>query len=899
MNDNEPVLRRTLAARLALTRLLALLLACLASTGWAEVDDTRRKVEASLLAEAAGGQPCACVVLLAEQADLSAAYSMRDADARGWYVYNTLRAHARRTQAGLRTFLRRRGVESRSLWAANAVVTNADQALLAELAARADVRRIESNRPARWIEDPPVRELVYAPDAVDTVEWGVSNVNAPLVWALGFTGQGIVIGNEDTGMQWNHPAIKPHYRGWNGVSADHNYNWHDAIHSGGGVCGTDSAFPCDDNGHGTFTTGIATGDDGGTNQIGVAPGAQWIGCRNMDQGNGTPATYTECFQFFIAPTDLNGNNADPTRRPHVINNSWGCPPSEGCAANTLQTVVENTRAAGIFVEASAGNSGPNCSTVDTPASIYAASFTTGAYDINNTLASFSSRGPVTVDMSNRLKPDIAAPGVNVRSSFPTNTYGSASGTSAAGPHVVGVVALLWSARPQLARDIDATESVLRSTANPAVTVSPAQTCAGISSITIPNNTFGYGRVDALAAINAVPILTLTPTDTPTRTMTPTASVSPTTTATQTRTITTSPTRTATDTPTRTPTATLSSSATFTSTTTATPTLSLTATPTVTSTAVHSLSGRIGYYSGDRPVAGATVQLSGDAPQSMATDTAGTFAFEVADGNWMIQPAKTGELNGAVTALDAVYILQSTVHLRTLTPLQQLACDATGNGSITALDAVRILQLQVGLITRLPVASACDSDWAFVPMPSVSIPGAQLIAPQIAGESCQRGAIAIPSLTTSATGQDFVGVLFGDCTGNWTPAASPSTTVRAAAASTVSALRAGHLQRGRGGRLRLPLYVRPGNAFHALDLELAYDAARLHVSGARAADATDDSLVQFNADVPGELRIALAGARLRAGSAAPTLLVDFEPRGPRAASTTVRLRGATLYRQPAP
>ena len=174
-------------------------------------------------------------------------------------------------------------------------------------------------------------------------------------------------------MRWTHNAIKPHYRGWNGSTADHNYNWHDSIHSGGGICSPNHMEPCDDNAHGTHTTGTTVGDDGAGNQIGVAPGAKWIGCRNMDQGNGTPATYTECFQFFIAPTDLNGQNPNPALRPHVMNNSWVCPPSEGCAPDTLQTIVENTEAAGIFVEASAGNAGPNCSTVDDPPAIYDAS----------------------------------------------------------------------------------------------------------------------------------------------------------------------------------------------------------------------------------------------------------------------------------------------------------------------------------------------------------------------------------------------------------------------------------------------------------------------------------------------------------------------------------------------
>ena len=232
-------------------------------------------------------------------------------------------------------------------------------------------------------------------------------------------------------------------------------------------------MPCDDHDHGTHTTGTTSGDDGAGNQIGVAPGAKWIGCRNMDQGNGTPATYTECFQWFIAPTDLHGQEPQPdAKRPHVMNNSWGCPPSEGCAADTLRTIVENTEAAGIFVVASAGNAGSACSTVQDPPAIYAASFSVGAINSANALASFSSRGPVTVDGSGRMKPNISAPGVSNRSSVKASdtAYANFSGTSMAGPHVVGVVALLWSARPDLVRNITATKQLLTSTANPAVTV---------------------------------------------------------------------------------------------------------------------------------------------------------------------------------------------------------------------------------------------------------------------------------------------------------------------------------------------------------------------------------------------------------------------------------------------
>ena len=467
------------------------------------------KISPQVLSDTADGNSTSVIILLADQADVSAAYDMKDQDARGWFVYNALTQHAARSQVGLQQYLKSKGIDYQSFWAANMLVATADRSVVEQLAERSDVASVDSNRPARWIEDPTIANFGLAPskaNAPDTAEWGVLNVNAPAVWALGFTGQGMVVANEDTGMRWSHNALKPKYRGWNGTTADHNFNWHDSIHSGGGSCGPNAVEPCDDSGHGTHTTGTTVGDDGTGNQIGVAPGAKWIGCRNMDQGNGTPATYTECFQFFIAPTDLAGNNANPALRPHVINNSWGCPASEGCVTRAeLETIVNNTEAAGIFVEVSAGNSGPNCSTVTDAPAIYSASFSTGAIDISNVLAGFSSRGPSTFYTPNLLKPNLSAPGVNVRSSTRTSdtSYGNLSGTSMAGPHVVGVVALLWSARPQLVRNIAQTKTILQSTANPAVTVTP-QTCGGTPSTEIPNNSFGFGRVDALAAVNAVP-----------------------------------------------------------------------------------------------------------------------------------------------------------------------------------------------------------------------------------------------------------------------------------------------------------------------------------------------------------------------------------------------------------
>ena len=445
------------------------------------------------------------LVYLKEQADLSGAASLSTKEARSRYVFEQLTRTAARTQGPLLDELRRLRVAFRPYWVVNMVWVRGDRAVVQQLAQRPDVAHLFAN-PAVRLRQPPAN-APYAAEAPSGVEWNINLVGAPQVWAAGVTGEGAVVAGQDTGYDWDHPALKNQYRGWDGSSADHNYNWHDAIHNdingnGTNPCGFDSTVPCDDHGHGTHTMGTVVGDDGGTNQIGMAPGARWIGCRNMEEGEGTPATYIECFQWFIAPTDQSGNNPRPDLAPDVINNSWGCPPSEGCTDPTvLQSVVENTRAAGIVVVVSAGNDGSSCSTVQDPAAIYEASFSVGATDSSDSIAYFSSRGPVTVDGSNRRKPDISAPGVSIRSSVPGGGYeGGWSGTSMAGPHVAGLVALLVSADPSLAGQVDTLENLIEQSAVPLYT---SQGCGGDTSTTRPNNTYGWGRIDAWAAYQAL------------------------------------------------------------------------------------------------------------------------------------------------------------------------------------------------------------------------------------------------------------------------------------------------------------------------------------------------------------------------------------------------------------
>ncbi len=464
------------------------------------------------------------IIVLEEQADLSGVDYLSSKLEKGTYVYEELTAVAMRSQPPVLVALQAAGSQYRPFWVSNAIWARGDAGVVEALARRSDVAQIHAN--------PRVKLDVLAPpklqdslQEVAYVEWNIELVRAPEVWDAGVTGQGIVIGGQDTGYDWQHPALINQYRGWNGTAADHNYNWHDAIHennpntSPGNVCGFDSPHPCDDHGHGTHTMGTMAGDDGGINQIGMAPGAEWIACRNMEEGWGTPATYTECYEWFIAPYPLGGDpmvDGDPARAPHVINNSWSCPVSEGCTdPDILKDVVENVRAAGIITVQSAGNDGYlGCSSVHEPAAIYDASFTVAATDFSDAVAVFSSRGPVTVGSNNNsAKPDISAPGVGVRSSLPGGSYGYMSGTSMAAPHVSGLAGLLLAAQPELVGDVDALEQAIMESAVPLYTT---ENCGGDEPDSLPNHVYGWGRIDAKEAhdmVDATP-LPPTPTNTP-------------------------------------------------------------------------------------------------------------------------------------------------------------------------------------------------------------------------------------------------------------------------------------------------------------------------------------------------------------------------------------------------
>jgi len=469
-------------------RLLALGILVLVScnkTSSTPTESSTEKLTSSKVADKGNSKITAWVVLK-EQANLADARGIKDWKARGKAVHEGLQNHADVHQASLRAWLKQNSVEHKPFWIVNTIRVTANQATLDEIAKRPDVAQILADKSF------PVPPLLPAAPVVpiEGTEWGLNSIRATDAWtSFGAFGDGIVVASVDTGVQYDHPALVNQYRGRQADgSFNHNYNWFDPSSS----CGSPSLVPCDNNNHGTHTMGTMVGDDGspGTNRIGVAPHAKWIAAKGCEQSSCSTSSLLAAGQWILAPTDLNGQNPRSDLRPNVVNNSWG----GGGGDTWYQQIVQNWVAAGIFPAFANGNAGSGCSSSGSPGD-YPESYSAGAYDVNNVIASFSSRGPSA--FGSLIKPNIAAPGVSVRSSIPGNSYASYSGTSMATPHLSGSVALLWSAAPSLIGDIAATEALLSQTA-----VDTADTSCGGTAAN--NNVWGEGRLDIYAAIDQAP-----------------------------------------------------------------------------------------------------------------------------------------------------------------------------------------------------------------------------------------------------------------------------------------------------------------------------------------------------------------------------------------------------------
>ncbi len=316
---------------------------------------------------------------------------------------------------------------------------------------------------------------------LQNVEWNVERVKAPDTWSMGIDGTGTVVASLDTGAQWDHPALKEKYRGFDAAAGevDHQFSFYDAT-----AAGQKEAY--DDQGHGTHVTGTMVGSEpDGKNQIGVAPGAEWISVRVFDSsGSTTDAILLDGAEWILAP----GGRVDLA--PDVVNNSWGGGPG---LDEWYRDAVRAWRANDIFPEFSAGNTtlfnpgGPE--SIAVPAN-YPESFATGATDIDDMIAEFSLRGPSPYG---EVKPDISAPGVNIRSSVPGSGYeGGWNGTSMSGPAVSAVAALLRQVNANIS--VGDMEEILINTATP-------RTDSEYSDV--PNNGYGHGVVNAFEAVSSI------------------------------------------------------------------------------------------------------------------------------------------------------------------------------------------------------------------------------------------------------------------------------------------------------------------------------------------------------------------------------------------------------------
>jgi subtilisin family serine protease len=355
-------------------------------------------------------------------------------------------------------------------WICNRIALEATKDVVLDLAKRSDVDHIEEDKIIK------LEAVQKEGGRTNTVEWNINMIQARQAWAAGYNGAGIVVGNMDTGVLVTHVTFGGRWRGGNN-------SWFD------GVAGQTN--PYDDHGHGTHTMGTICG--GSTaDTIGVARGATFVAAKAFDSGgSGQTSWILACYQWFAGL----GSAA-----PNVVNNSWG---SSGSTTTWWQP-TRNLQILGIHQSYSNGNSGPGGGTVGAPAA-YPHNIGIGATTSSDGLASYSSRGPSpsfgamesTANYmdpawaASRRKPDLSAPGDNVRSSLNTGGYGSMSGTSMASPHVTGVIALMLQKNRNLT-DRQIWQILTASCDTPA------------AGRPYPNQNWGWGRLNAFRAVTNTP-----------------------------------------------------------------------------------------------------------------------------------------------------------------------------------------------------------------------------------------------------------------------------------------------------------------------------------------------------------------------------------------------------------
>lgn len=452
-------------------------------------------VEDAVRTAVADGGTVAVVIRLRDQADLDAVAQQADAAAaaelarhrggsdaahdaadeaarvaRTETVVAGLQATAETSQPAVLDLLADSGATAVTpYWIFNGVAATVDTETLDALATHPGVASVGLDEEIT-LEEP----IEPAPGEPLLPSWSLEKIHAPEVWGeYGVRGEGVVVGIMDGGADGGHPALAA---SWRGTDGDPATSWY-------APTGENYPTPGDGNGHGTHVTGSIVGSAPGE-LTGVAPGVQWIAAKIFrDSGSTTESIIHDGFQWMLAP------GGDPAAAPDVVNNSWG---SDAGTATTFWDDVAAWEAAGIVPIFANGNNGPAPGTVGSPAS-FPNAIGIGATDVNDLVASFSSRGPAIWDGERHRKPQVSAPGAAIRSAWPRDLpdgedgYHTISGTSMASPHATGVVALMLSANPDLT--IDDIRGLLEDT---------ARTEPHMGAL--PNDNYGAGVVDAYAAV---------------------------------------------------------------------------------------------------------------------------------------------------------------------------------------------------------------------------------------------------------------------------------------------------------------------------------------------------------------------------------------------------------------
>ena len=373
-----------------------------------------------------------------------------------------------------------------SFYIVNRVVANLSNKAITRLASLPEVQSIELAL-GDLIFDEPVESFNETQKTAGATgpEAGLIAINAPAMWALGYTGRARKVYVYDTGVWPTHPAFSHRFLG--------NYNpmneaWY----------GHFSDVPTGIiNSHGTHVLGTTAGLDTATNDtIGVAFGAYWMAC---DLINGSTAAglpdqvyLIGAFEWALNP-DGDTNTTDDI--PDVINNSWRWRDIIDTAEcnGMIPQLMNAIEAAGIANIFSGGNTGPSNVGVNSPQRINTSevnTFTVGSVNANTSfpypISSFSTRGPTQCAGTGSLKihPEVSAPGQNVRSAWGVDSYNSISGTSMASPHVSGAVLLLKEAFPFLSGEV-----LLKALYDSAIDLGPVG----------EDNTYGRGLIDVFAA----------------------------------------------------------------------------------------------------------------------------------------------------------------------------------------------------------------------------------------------------------------------------------------------------------------------------------------------------------------------------------------------------------------